>query len=132
MQRFVIEYTLPYTHRVQVGIEAESALDAEMKAAESFDNWTLWDDVPECVLLLDAYEENGDAGTTLQFTAVHQQPADTPWPAKDASVTSLQRQMAASKAASLLVGAYEILVDGSPQQATLELALQMAKAAVRT
>ena len=66
--RFIIQYTLPYEHRVMVGIEAESREAAITKAGELFDQGDIWQDSAEVPLLYDDFEEKGDAGVPLEFT----------------------------------------------------------------
>jgi hypothetical protein len=62
MTRYVVEYELPYTHRVRVGIEAESPEAASEKAKRLFDDAKLWCDTEEIPLLYDAHDLDGDAG----------------------------------------------------------------------
>lgn len=66
--KYIVQYTLPYEHRVMVGIEAASPDEAIAKANELFDQGAIWDDTSEVPLLFDDFEENGDAGVPLEFT----------------------------------------------------------------
>lgn len=102
--RYIIQYTLPYEHRVMVGIEAESREAAVAKAGELFDQGDIWQDSAEVPLLYDDFEEQGDAGVPLQFTVEDEVCGD--WPEPDASVKAIRRRDAAFQAVRLLIEAY--------------------------
>jgi hypothetical protein len=106
MRRFVVQYELPYTHRVQVGIEAETPEQAIAKAQALFDAGDIWDDTPDVPLLLDDYEEDGDAGVPLEFTIEQELIDGEPWPERDASVL----QLAGDQLAKRFLNAYIDLV----------------------
>ncbi|EQD48460.1 hypothetical protein B1B_12035 [mine drainage metagenome] len=90
MKKYVVEYELPYTHIVRVGIEAKSAAGAIKKAQRLFDKAQLWDDTQEVPVLMDQFEENGDAGVPVEFTATE---VDT-YHEVDASVKALRSERA--------------------------------------
>lgn len=103
MPKYVVEYSLPYEHIVRVGITAESPEEATKLAMQAFHAATLWDNTPERPLLYDEYEESGDTGAPLEFTA-------TPvaaWPKADLSVAKIAQNNCALDAARLLVEAYK-------------------------
>lgn len=102
--KYVIQYTLPYEHRVMVGIEAESKDEAIATAEALFDQGDIWDDTKDVPLLFDDYEETGDS--PLIFTVEQESKADESWPEPDASVKEIRRREAAFLAARLLVDAY--------------------------
>jgi len=102
--KYVVQYTLPYEHRVVVGIEAESREAAITRAEALFDEGDIWQDTAEVPLLFDDYEETGDS--PLIFTVEQELDADAPWPEADSSVHYLRRRDAAFTAARLLVDAY--------------------------
>lgn len=102
--KYVIQYTLPYEHRVMVGIYAESREAAITRANELFDQGDIWNDTQEIPLLYDNFEETGDAGTPLEFTVEDEISGD--WPQPDASVKEIRRRDAAFRAVRLLVDAY--------------------------
>lgn len=102
--KYVIQYTLPYEHRVMVGIEAENSEEAIAKAEALFDQDDIWDDTKDVPLLFDDYEETGDS--PLVFTVEQELKTDEPWPEPDASVKEVRRREAAFLAARLLVDAY--------------------------
>lgn len=102
--KYVIQYTLPYEHRVMVGIEANNSDEAVRKAETLFDHGDIWQDTEKVPLLLDDYEETGDS--SLLFTVEQTLRDDEPWPTPDASVVTLRRRDAAFQAARLLVEAY--------------------------
>ncbi len=104
--RYIVQYTLPYEHRVMVGIEAETPEAAIAMAERLFDDGEIWQDSAEIPLLFDDFEEEGDAGQPLVFTVEQTLESDDPWPVPDASVKELRRRAAASQAARLLVEAY--------------------------
>lgn len=104
MKNFVVEYTLPYEHRVQVGIRAQDPETAVAEAERLFDEGSIWDDTPDVPLLFDDYEEDGDAGVPLQFSVVAEV---TEWPIADGSVQQIRRKDAAFNAARLLVDVYQ-------------------------
>ena len=64
--KYVIEYTLPYEHRVQVGITADTRDEAVARAEALFDQGDIWQDSEMIPLLFDDYEEAGDS--PLVFT----------------------------------------------------------------
>ena len=102
--RYIIQYTLPYEHRVMVGIDAESREAAIAKTGELFDQGDIWQDSAEVPLLYDDFEEQGDAGVPLQFTVEDEVCGD--WPEPDASVKAIRRRDAAFQAVRLLIEAY--------------------------
>lgn len=104
--KYVIQYTLPYEHRVMVGIEAETPKAATAKAEKLFDDGEIWQDTAEVPLLYDDYEEDGDAGEPLQFTVEQTLGSDEPWPEADTSVRAVRRREVAFRTARLLVEAY--------------------------
>lgn len=64
--KYVVQYTLPYEHRVMVGIKAGNEDEAIAKAETLFDQGDIWQDTAEVPLLLDGYDETGD---TARFTS---------------------------------------------------------------
>ena len=108
--KFIVGYTLPYEHRVMVGIEADSEEEALVKAQAEFDEGTLWADTETMPLLLDEYEEV--EGGFLDFRIEQALPEGGVYPPPDASVLAIRRDNAARQAAELLVAAYEAGADG--------------------
>ena len=102
--KYIIQYTLPYEHRVMVGIEARSSDEAIAMAETLFDQGDIWNDTKEVPLLFDDYEETGD--TPLIFTVEQELKTDEPWPEPEASVKEIRRREAAFLASRLLVDAY--------------------------
>lgn len=102
--KYIVQYTLPYEHRVMVGIESESPSAAITEAQRLFDQGDIWQDSTEVPLLFDDYEETSDSSDALQFTIAAECIAE--WPTADASVIQVRRQTAAFQAARLLVNAY--------------------------
>lgn len=105
LKKFIVEYELPYTHRVQVGIQAEDEAAAIQIASEQFDAGSIWDDRACMPLLFDDYEENGDAGIPLEFEVVDVISADGDFPKPDNSVLAIRKRDHANKAAVLLLQA---------------------------
>lgn len=103
--KYIIQYTLPYEHRVMVGIEAENADAAIAKAGELFDQGDIWNDTDQTPLLFDDFEETSDAGVPLAFT-VEDEVSDK-WPESDVSVKAIRRRDAAFAAARQLVTIYQ-------------------------
>ena len=103
--KYVIQYTLPYEHRVMVGIEAGSRDEAIARAESLFDQGDIWQDTAEVPLLFDDYEETGDG--PLHFTIEQELVEGEHWPEPDSSVTVLRRREAAFRASRLLVEAYQ-------------------------
>lgn len=89
---YIVEYELPYTHCVQVGVYADSVEAAEEKAEQAFNEARIWDDTPEMPLLYDDFEEAGDAGVALKFNVVGK---CKEFPEPDASVITIRRNNAA-------------------------------------
>lgn len=102
--RYIFQYTLPYEHRVMVGIDAESREAAIAQAGELFDQGDIWQDSAEVPLLYDDFEENGDAGVPLEFTVEDEVCGD--WPEPDAGVKAIRRRDAAFQSVRLLIEAY--------------------------
>ena len=96
---YVVEYELPYSHRVQVGVYADSAETAGQKAELAFNEGTIWDDTPEMPLLYDDFEETGDAGVALKFNVVGQCEV---FPEPDGCVTAIRRDDAGRNALAAL------------------------------
>jgi len=101
MTRYVVQYSLDYEHRVQVGIEAASPEAAIEQAEAAFDTGTIWDDTGQMPLLFDDYEERDDQSPRFEVVAE----VDA-WPAPDSSVLHQRRSSAAERACRLLVEAY--------------------------
>jgi len=108
--KHVIQYTLPYEHIVQVGIEADSPEQAIERAQALFDAGDIWNDTPDVPLLMDDYEEVGDSGEALGFTCEASLDDDEAWPEVHVSVKTIRADQAAMRAARLLVQA---LMDGN-------------------
>ncbi|HYQ73448.1 MAG TPA: hypothetical protein VET88_16180 [Gammaproteobacteria bacterium] len=102
--KYIVQYTLPYAHRVMVGIEANSSDEAIKKAQSLFDAGDIWQDSAEVPLLFDDYDETGDS--PLHFTVEQELANEAPWPEPDASATTLRQRDAAFLASRLLVEAY--------------------------
>lgn len=107
MTKHIVSYTLPYTHRVQVGIEAATPQQAIDKASALFDTGDLWDDTAEYPLLFDDFEEDADAGVPLEFHVDQSLPDTATYPDPDASVRVLRANINARIAARLLAEAYQ-------------------------
>ncbi len=63
--KYIVQYTLPYEHLVQVGIEAESQDVAIVKAQALFDQGDIWNDTAEVPLLVDDYVETSNVEVPL-------------------------------------------------------------------
>ena len=103
MSKYVVTYTLPYEHVVRIGIEAESAEAAQTLAETAFNDGVLWDNTPTMPLLMDEYEETGDAGVPVTFQA-------TPvieWPEADNSILKALRDKTTHQVARQLIGLYQ-------------------------
>ena len=103
--KYVVQYTLPYEHRVMVGIEADSP-DAAVTNAESlFDEGDIWQDTATVPLLLDDFDETGDS--PLHFTVEQALADEEPWPEPDGKRNDdPPAGDAAFRASQLLVEAY--------------------------
>ena len=89
LNRYVVEYELPYAHRVQVGVFAEDSDSAMKRAEESFDEGTLWEDTAEMPLLYDDYEQDENAGAALVFRVIDQVEG---FPEPDSSVRTIKEE----------------------------------------
>ncbi|MDA8120234.1 MAG: hypothetical protein M0Z85_09415 [Gammaproteobacteria bacterium] len=103
MPKFVVEYELPYTHVVSVGIEAPTAEAACKKAEDLFNNGSLLDNTKDCPVLSDEYLEDGDAGVPIEFRVT---PVEA-YPSPDALVQKDQGYAAAIAALKVLCQAYK-------------------------
>jgi len=102
--KYIIQYTLPYEHRVRVGLEAESEEAAIAKAEVLFYQGDIWEDSARVPLLYDDFEELGDSGVALEFTVEGAVSGD--WPEPDASVKEIRRRAAAFQTVRMLIEAY--------------------------
>lgn len=100
--KYIVEYELPYVHRVQVGIEASSPEEAESIARKAADAGTLFDDTPSMPMLTDEFVEVDD-GSTLEFQATE----TAEWPEPHISVKVRKQDEAAKRAARKIVDAYQ-------------------------
>lgn len=130
MNLHIVEYTIDYAHRVQVGIRSESDEVALDKAQAAFDAGTIWDDTAAMPLLFDDYEEK--EGETLDFQVVATVDA---WPVPDASVLQQRRAANAMEACRLLVVAESMRGLNGPtpnayEQSLVETAYRLARMAV--
>ena len=116
MSRRIVEYTIDYVHRVQVGILSDSDEDALYQAQAAFDAGTIWDNTPEMPLLFDDFEEK--EGKTLEFQVVA---TVMEWPVPDASVIQKHREAIALEICHLLAIAHH-------QGASAESAVAIAEA----
>ena len=114
MQKYIVEYTIPYIHRVWVGIEANSDVDALEAAKVHFSDASIWDDTEELPLLYDEYDETDAPGVPVEFSIV-----DTveDWPEADYSVKTLRSRNAAFRACETLLEAFK---DGEAGNIDLE------------
>ena len=106
MKKYILQYTLPYIHIVQIGITAPDSETAIEKAQELFNGGTLWDDTSETPLLYDDFEEDGTADAILEFTVEDVLPDTAPWPETAACVKNIRQREAAFAATNLLISAY--------------------------
>lgn len=122
MKKFVIEYELPYTHIVRVGIQAENEVAAIEVAQRRFDDGTLWDNAPQTPLLYDDFEETD--GSSLEFRVVAE--CDE-WPEPDSSVKAIHEDAAAKRACERLIEAFDC--SGERRDELLRYALDEARVA---
>ena len=104
--KYVVGYSLPYIHRVQVGIEAPSPDAAIERATELFDSCENWDDTPDCPLILDDFEEDTGAGEALSFSVEQTIEGEGDYPKPDSSVRQRYADAQARAVARALVDAY--------------------------
>lgn len=123
---FAVSYTLDYTHRVMVGVLADSPDKALAIAEAAFDAGSIWDDTLEMPVLYDAFEEVDGETLLWQVEAVDI------WPTPDASVIKLRQEQAAMAVCRGLVQAYALgkADGGSIDWANLDPLLPLAKQAL--
>ncbi|MEJ2610062.1 MAG: hypothetical protein P8179_08190 [Candidatus Thiodiazotropha sp.] len=102
--KYVVQYTLPYEHRVMVGVEADNLEEAKSKVESLFDHGDIWQDTTEVPLLQDEFEEASDRPP--RFTVELELVDAEPWPEPDASVAYICRRDVAFQASRLLLEAY--------------------------
>ena len=103
MTKYIVTYTLPYDHLVRIGIEAKTAEGAQRIAETAFKDGVLWDNSPTMPLLMDEYEETGDAGVPVTFEATPM----AEWPGPDNSVLKTLSDKTAHQVARQLIGLYQ-------------------------
>lgn len=103
MTKYIVTYTLPYDHLVRIGIEAKTAEGAQRIAETAFKDGVLWDNPPTMPLLMDEFEETGDAGVPVTFQAT----PVTEWPEPDHSVLKALRDKTAHQVVRQLIGLYQ-------------------------
>lgn len=123
---YAVTYTLDYTHRVVVGVVADSPEQAQSIAEAAFDDGSIWDDTPEMPLLFDDFEEVD--GETLQWEVA----AVDVWPKADASVVKLRQERTAMAVCRGLIDAYQRGEDagGSIDWADLDPLIPLAQEAL--
>ncbi|KEZ76673.1 hypothetical protein [Salinisphaera hydrothermalis] len=128
--KYVVGYSLPYFHHVQVGIEADSPDHAIERAQALFDTCEIWDDTPEHPLLRDDFDEDVDAGAALTFEIVQTIETEGDFPVSDSSVKQLRSDARARAAARALVAAYQQgeTNGGSIDWSDLDTAYELARA----
>lgn len=127
INKYVVEYQLPYFHFVQVGVMAES-LEAAIKAASNaFDLGTIWDNTPTMPLLTDLYDETSNSTEPFQPLKFEAEEVEE-WPQPDATVLQIERENAAMETCRLLLQAFEHQDSGD--ETFLSAALESAKSAL--
>jgi len=69
MNTYMVQYQLPYTHIVTVGVVAANEQEACAKARVAFEEGTIWNNTEEMPLLQDCYEESSESDV-LEFSAI--------------------------------------------------------------
>ncbi|OAI12763.1 MULTISPECIES: hypothetical protein [Methylomonas] len=119
---FAVSYTLDYTHRVMVGVLADSPDKALAIAETAFDAGSIWDDTPEMPVLYDAFEEVD--GETLLWQV---EEVDV-WPKPDGSVVKLRQEQVAKSICRELAAVYpQYTATGTIDQDVLDRVMVLAK-----
>lgn len=87
MKEYLVQYTLPYTHIVTVGVTADSAEAACAQARAAFDSGDIWNNTSTMPLLQDYYEENAESDV-LTFHAI-----ESPRPLSEVQGDTMQLQV---------------------------------------
>lgn len=126
--KYIVEYTLPYLHHVQVGLEASSSDEATDEAEALFASAEIWSDTPACRLLIDDYVEDVAAGAALTFTVEREIDDGDEFPTPDTSVVRLQTEAHARSAAQAIITAYQQgeANGGSIEWADIDAAYELA------
>ena len=124
--KFIVEYTIPYEHRVMVGIKAKSSDAALGLAKKRFADGSIWDDTATMPLLFDDYEETDAPGVPVEFKVVEEVKE---WPEADHSVKAIRRRDAAFRACTALLKAFREGSSGKIDRERLIQALNEAQAA---
>jgi hypothetical protein len=124
--KFIVEYTIPYVHRVMVGIHAKSSNSALGLGEKCFADGSIWDDTATMPLLFDDYEETDAPGVPVEFKVVEEVEE---WPEADHSVKAIRRRDAAFRACVALLDAFREGSSGKIDRESLVQALNEARAA---
>ena len=124
MKNFIVEYELPYTHLVRVGIQAADEAGAIELAKNAFDQGTIWDNTPDMPLLYDDFEE--DDSSPLDEPVEFNAEECKVWPVPAACVKSIVCNAAARRACEWLIHAHESTGTDAARRSLMQAAIQEA------
>ncbi len=125
MTKYVIACTRDrYTHRIDLGVEADSAAEAVAIAADNISDMTIWEDTDEQAVLAERFCEDLNGGK-LGFEVVERLIEGDPWPAPEASIL---RKRSDSDARAIVAYLYEAFPERGerPTEGPLAKALELA------
>ena len=128
MKNYIVEYKLPFTHLVRVGIQAADEAAAIELARDAFDLGTIWDNTPDMPLLYDDFEE-GDSSPLDEHVEFYAEECKV-WPVPEACVKTIVSNAAARRACEWLIHAHESTGTDAARRSLMQAAIQEAFAAM--
>ena len=128
MKNYIVEYELPYTHLVRVGIQADDEAAAIKLAKDAFAQGIFWDNTPAMPLLYDDFEE--DDSSPLDEPVEFNAEECKVWPAPAACVKTIVSNAAARRACEWLIHAHESTGTDAARKSMMQAAIQEAFSAM--
>ncbi len=104
--KYIVKYSVPHHHEVQVGTTANSKQEAIEKVSAAFYDLTLWDNTRGMPLIDNDFYEDSDSGEVFEFEVIGTLDGEVGWPAPSGAVEEQMKDRLGREAAQALVDAY--------------------------